>query len=126
MNELWLEASNIIDVEIETDSDIGYLYLGYKITKNKETQTVTLYDIRVSDLYNEVQGELLDRFIANGFERTCDELQIERDSRRMKIADYYIMKAIVSGDEEKKNKLSEDRLKLLLKITKLKEKSYEK
>ena len=77
-------------------------------------------------MYTEVKGELLNRFIANGFERTCDELQVMRDTRRMKIADYYIMKAILNEDDDKKDRLRGERIELLLKIKQLNNKTYAK
>lgn len=125
MIKLWKEASNNIDVEIETETEISYLYSGYKITKFKENEKILIYDIRISDFYNEVQGELLQNFIEKGFERCCDELQILKDERRIKIADWYIMKAIWNKDEDKIEKLREDRFNLLKKIENLKQKTYE-
>lgn len=125
MNELWIEASNKIDVEIETDNEISYLYLGFKITKTKENEIITLYNIRISDFYNEVQGSLLKRFLQNGFEKTCDELQIERDNRRVVLVEWHISKSIVNQEDKKTKKLQKLRFDLLSKINKLKEKTYE-
>lgn len=126
MEKIWKEASSNIEVEIETYDEISYLYLGYKITKNKETDEITIYNIRISDFYNEINENLKKRFLRNGFEKTCDELQIERDERRVKIADHFIMKAILNDEGRKKKRLQKERFNLLTKINKLKEKSYEK
>lgn len=126
MNNLFKEASNFVDVFIENENEISFFYRGYKITKFKQTDEVSIFDTRVCDLYIEVHGKLLYRFINNGFERTCDELQVYRDTRRMNISNYYIMKAIVNNDYDKKEKLQEDRLNLMLKIKNINNKTYEK
>lgn len=124
MNDLFTEASDKCKIIIEKEESVSFFYSGFKITKFEDNEII-LHNTRICDLYTEVHGDLLDRFIVNGFEKTCDELQIDRDNRRIDIADYYIMRAILNGDEPKKIRIQEERLVLLLKIEKLKQKTYD-
>lgn len=56
---------------------------GFKIQYTDKTGMYELFNIQTTDYYKYTTDSLIDMFLEKGFKRSVDELQIERDRRRV-------------------------------------------
>lgn len=82
-------------------SELSVLRRGYKIQWTAQTKMYELFNTQCTDYYKYVKDTIIDRFLKDGFVRTCDELQIARDRKRIE----YLNKKIGKANSERNDSL---------------------
>lgn len=114
---------------IQLQDDAGESYLaelsvlrrGYKIQWTAQTKMYELLNIQNNEYYKWVNNTIIDRFLKNGFLRSCDELQIYRNKAEVKRLNTKLQKANSDRNDSLIVHWRQRRVDLIEKITAIEE-----
>ncbi len=123
LSYIFEEAKDCLNERVYEDGNSTFIiYRGFKISKYFNTGYIEILNVRSSDFYKPIPDNVMTSFIARGFEKTCDILQITRDKRRIFLLTKRIRTTIENNDAKKRYELTRDRRGILKRIINIKSK----